>query len=102
MKTSVSSITAQGDCLPFKHQIISIITLNTRLRLPATMPVGRYESAPVDVEPLGQPLKFEFSGKVAKNRFFKAAMAEDLATWSPKNIEERGIPTKETIELYRR
>lgn len=66
------------------------------------MPVARYESAPVDVEPLGQPLKFEFSGKVAKNRFFKAAMAEDLATWSPKNIEERGIPTKETIELYRR
>ncbi|XXH03649.1 hypothetical protein Hte_010054 [Hypoxylon texense] len=66
------------------------------------MPVARYESAPVNVEPLGQPLKFEFSGKVAKNRFFKAAMAEDLATWSPKNLEERGIPTKESIELYRR
>ncbi|KAI1372879.1 NADH:flavin oxidoreductase/NADH oxidase-like protein [Hypoxylon crocopeplum] len=66
------------------------------------MPAKRYESAPVDVEPLGQPLKFEFSGRVAKNRFLKAPMAEDLATWSPKNIEERGIPTKETIELYRR
>ncbi|KAI1085214.1 NADH:flavin oxidoreductase/NADH oxidase-like protein [Whalleya microplaca] len=66
------------------------------------MPVLRYESEPVDVSPLGQPLKFEFSGKVAKNRFFKAAMAEDLASWDPKNLEARGIPTKETIELYRR
>lgn len=66
------------------------------------MPVQRYESEPVDVAPLGEPLKFEFSGKVAKNRLFKAAMAEDLATWSPKILEERGIPTKETIELYRR
>ncbi|KAI1773414.1 NADH:flavin oxidoreductase/NADH oxidase-like protein [Hypoxylon cercidicola] len=66
------------------------------------MPISRYESAPANVEPLGQPLKFEHSGKVAKNRFFKAAMAEDLATWSATNIEERGIPTKDTIELYRR
>ncbi|KAI0164521.1 NADH:flavin oxidoreductase/NADH oxidase-like protein [Hypoxylon sp. FL1284] len=66
------------------------------------MPVARYESAPTNVEPLGRPLKFEHSGRVAKNRFFKAAMAEELASWSPRNLEERGIPTKETIELYRR
>ncbi|KAI1099188.1 NADH:flavin oxidoreductase/NADH oxidase-like protein [Jackrogersella minutella] len=66
------------------------------------MPVKRYESAPVDVAPLGQPLKFEFSGRVAKNRFYKSAMVEDLATWSVTNIEERGIPTKQHIELYRR
>ncbi|KAI2624834.1 NADH:flavin oxidoreductase/NADH oxidase-like protein [Hypoxylon sp. NC1633] len=62
----------------------------------------RYESAAVDVNPLGLPLKFEFSGKVAKNRFLKAAMAENLATWSDEILQERGIPTKETIELYRR
>ncbi|KAI0540599.1 NADH:flavin oxidoreductase/NADH oxidase-like protein [Xylaria digitata] len=66
------------------------------------MPVTRYESAPVDISPLAQPLKFEFSGRTAKNRFFKAAMAEGLATWHPTNLEERGIPTKELIELYRR
>ncbi|KAI0019244.1 NADH:flavin oxidoreductase/NADH oxidase-like protein [Xylariomycetidae sp. FL0641] len=66
------------------------------------MPIARYESKPVDVSPLGQPLEFEFSGRVAKNRFFKAAMAEDLATWHPTNLEERGIPTQESIELYRR
>ncbi|KAF3058210.1 NADPH dehydrogenase [Daldinia childiae] len=65
------------------------------------MPVRRHDSAAVDVAPLGQPLKFEFSGKVAKNRFYKASMAEDLASWSVENFEERGIPTKELIELYR-
>ncbi|RFU25204.1 hypothetical protein B7463_g11138, partial [Scytalidium lignicola] len=32
----------------------------------------------------------------------KSAMTEGLATWSPKDIEKRGIPTSETIELYRR
>jgi hypothetical protein len=66
------------------------------------MPAERYESDPVDVAPLAQPLKFEFSGRTAKNRFFKAAMAEDLATWHPTNLEARGIPTRELIELYRR
>ncbi|KAI3322325.1 NADH:flavin oxidoreductase/NADH oxidase-like protein [Xylariaceae sp. AK1471] len=66
------------------------------------MPALRYESDPVDVSPLAKPLKFEFSGRTAKNRFFKAAMAEGLATWDPTNIEARGIPTKELIELYRR
>ncbi|KAI1502229.1 hypothetical protein F5X99DRAFT_427620 [Biscogniauxia marginata] len=66
------------------------------------MPTARYESKPVDVSPLAQPLKFEFSGRVAKNRLFKAAMVETIATWHPKNREERGIPTKELIELYRR
>ncbi|KAI1468022.1 NADH:flavin oxidoreductase/NADH oxidase-like protein [Daldinia caldariorum] len=65
------------------------------------MPVKRYDSSIVDVAPLGQPLKFEFSGKVAKNRFYKASMAEDLASWNVEDLEERGIPTKELIELYR-
>ncbi|OTB01445.1 hypothetical protein M426DRAFT_64004 [Hypoxylon sp. CI-4A] len=62
----------------------------------------RYQSDPVDVAPLGQPLKFEFSGRTAKNRLYKASMGECLASWSPKNPEERGIPTKELIDLYRR
>lgn len=66
------------------------------------MPVRCWPGAAVDVTSLAQPLLLEPSGKVVKNRIMKAAMAEDLATWSAKNIEERGIPTKETVELYRR
>ncbi|KAK8060537.1 hypothetical protein PG996_010467 [Apiospora saccharicola] len=66
------------------------------------MLVRRWPGAPVDVSPLAQPLVLEPSGRVIKNRILKAAMAEDLATWSAKNIQKRGIPTKETIELYRR
>ncbi|KAK6853590.1 NADH oxidase [Apiospora arundinis] len=66
------------------------------------MPVRRWPGAAVDVTSLAQPLLLEPSGRVVKNRIMKAAMAEDLATWSAKNIEERGIPTKETVELYRR
>ncbi|KAI1331750.1 NADH:flavin oxidoreductase/NADH oxidase-like protein [Xylariaceae sp. FL0255] len=66
------------------------------------MPVARHESAVVDVSPLAEPLKFEFSGKTAKNRFLKAAMAEGSATWHATKLDERGIPTKELVELYRR
>jgi hypothetical protein len=66
------------------------------------MPVKRYQSGPADVSRLAEPLTFEFSGRTAKNRFFKAAMAEAIATWHPTDIEKRGIPTKELIELYRR
>ncbi|KPM44536.1 hypothetical protein AK830_g1990 [Neonectria ditissima] len=56
----------------------------------------------VSAEPLAQPLHFEFSGRTAKNRLLKSPLAEGLATWSPKVLTERGIPTDETIELYRR
>lgn len=66
------------------------------------MPSSRYISETADVAPLAEPLVFQPSGKVAKNVLLKAAMAEALATWSPASIEERGIPTKELIELYRR
>ncbi|GAD91489.1 hypothetical protein NECHADRAFT_82011 [Paecilomyces variotii No. 5] len=66
------------------------------------MAPNRWPSNPVDVAPLAQPLHFHPSGKIAKNRLLKTAMTEGLATWSAKNIEERGMPTKETIELYRR
>lgn len=62
----------------------------------------RYESEDVDVSPLGKPLKFEFSGQTAQNRFLKGAMSERLASWDPKNLEARGIPTKELINVYKR
>ncbi|KAF2141925.1 uncharacterized protein K452DRAFT_249626 [Aplosporella prunicola CBS 121167] len=62
----------------------------------------RFESEEVDVSPLGQPLKYEFSGRTAMNRFLKAPMTERLSSWDPKVKENRGIPSKELINLYRR
>lgn len=62
----------------------------------------RYESDDVDASPLGKPLKFEFSGKSAPNRFMKAAMTERLSSWDAKNFEKRGIPQKPLINVYRR
>jgi hypothetical protein len=66
------------------------------------MPVTRYGFCGVDPNPLGQPLCFEFSKKTAKNRILKAAMEERLSTWDDKILENRGVPTKELINLYRR
>ncbi|KAF2087556.1 FMN-linked oxidoreductase [Saccharata proteae CBS 121410] len=65
-------------------------------------PSVRFESADVDVSPLGAPLKFEFSGRVAKNRFLKAPMTERMSSWDPKDVASRGVPSKELINLYRR
>ena len=66
------------------------------------MAPDRYESDNVDPSPLGKPLKFEFSGKVAKNRFLKAAMTERISSWDPKDMEARGIPSKNLINVYKR
>lgn len=66
------------------------------------MPVARHEGPKVDVSPLAEPLTFEFAaGRTAKNRFLKAAMAEGSASWHNTKLNERGIPTKELIDLYR-
>ncbi|KAL8917868.1 MAG: hypothetical protein Q9208_007690 [Pyrenodesmia sp. 3 TL-2023] len=65
-------------------------------------PTARYESDDVDPSPLGKPLEFPFSGKVAPNRFLKAAMTERISSWGPKNFEARGIPSKNLINVYRR
>ena len=62
----------------------------------------RYPAKHVDVSPLGEPLKFEFSGLTAKNRFMKGAMTERLSSWDPKNLEKRGIPSPELVNVYRR
>lgn len=66
------------------------------------MAPARFEADDVDPSPLGQPLKFEFSGLTAKNRFMKAAMTERLSTWDPNDLKKRGIPTPELINVYRR
>lgn len=62
----------------------------------------RYESDSKDASPLGQPLKFEFSGRTAPNRFLKAAMTERLSSWDPKDFKKRGIPSKNLINVYKR
>ncbi|KAK5115271.1 hypothetical protein LTR62_001471 [Meristemomyces frigidus] len=65
-------------------------------------PSARYESEAADASPLGQPLKFEFSGKTAPNKFLKGAMTERLSSWDPKIFEKRGIPSPQLINAYRR
>jgi 2,4-dienoyl-CoA reductase-like NADH-dependent reductase (Old Yellow Enzyme family) len=62
----------------------------------------RYQSDNVDASPLGKPLKFEFSGRTAKNRFLKAAMTERISSWDPKDVKARGIPSKNLINVYKR
>ncbi|KAH7462843.1 NADH-dependent flavin oxidoreductase [Fusarium oxysporum f. sp. matthiolae] len=61
----------------------------------------RYGSEEVDPTPLGQPLEFPFSKRVAKNTFMKAAMTERLASWDPKDLSQRGIPTEDLINTYK-
>ncbi|APA07468.1 hypothetical protein SS1G_01060 [Sclerotinia sclerotiorum 1980 UF-70] len=62
----------------------------------------RYESSSSDASPLGAPLKYEFSGRVAQNRFLKGAMSERQASWDPKDLKARGIPSKSLINVYKR
>ncbi|TVY58302.1 NADH-dependent flavin oxidoreductase nadA [Lachnellula cervina] len=66
------------------------------------MSPDRYLSDSSDASPLGKPLKFEFSGKTASNRFLKGAMTERLSSWDPKDFKKRGIPSKNLINVYKR
>ncbi|KAE8210202.1 hypothetical protein CF327_g5902 [Tilletia walkeri] len=61
---------------------------------------ARHESAKVDVSVLGESVKLPFSGKVAKNRFLKAAMTERQATWDQNDFVARGAVTDSLINLY--
>ena len=65
-------------------------------------PAQRYESDDVDASPLGEPLRFEFSGTTAPNRFLKGAMTERMSSWDPKNLEARGIPSDNLVNVYKR
>ncbi|KAF7911885.1 uncharacterized protein EAE98_011828 [Botrytis deweyae] len=62
----------------------------------------RYESSSSDASPLGKPLKYEFSGKVARNRFLKGAMSERQSSWDPKDFKSRGIPSTNLVNVYKR
>ncbi|CAE7194540.1 hypothetical protein P3342_009677 [Pyrenophora teres f. teres] len=61
----------------------------------------RYEAEYKDPAPLGKPLDFAFSKKTAQNRFLKGAMTERLSSWDPKNLEARGIPSKNLVNVYK-
>ncbi|KAJ5097313.1 Aldolase-type TIM barrel [Penicillium angulare] len=61
----------------------------------------RFQCADFDPSPLGQPLKFSFSGRSAPNRFLKGAMSERLASFSLADVESRGIPSHELIQAYK-
>lgn len=89
-----------------RHPTLQWICLKSQL-IPSncrrtTMAPERYESGSSDASPLGKPLKFEFSGKTAKNRFLKAAMTERISSWDPKDFEGSGIPSKNLINVYKR
>jgi 2,4-dienoyl-CoA reductase-like NADH-dependent reductase (Old Yellow Enzyme family) len=62
----------------------------------------RYEAEKKDASPLGKPLDFAFAKKTAQNRFLKGAMTERLSSWDSKNLEARGVPSKNLINVYRR
>lgn len=62
----------------------------------------RYQSEKKDVSALGKPLDFAFSKKTAQNRFLKGAMTERLSSWDAKNLEARGVPSKNLVNVYRR
>ena len=62
----------------------------------------RYQTEHKDVSALGKSLDFAFSKKTAQNRFLKGAMTERLSSWDPKNLEARGVPSKNLINVYRR
>ncbi|KAJ9650784.1 hypothetical protein H2198_009921 [Neophaeococcomyces mojaviensis] len=62
----------------------------------------RFASDVRDASRLGEPLEFQFSGKIAPNRFLKAAMTERLSSWDPKDYTQRGIPGEEIQRVYER
>lgn len=62
----------------------------------------RFQSEAADASRLGEPLHFPFADRTAPNRFLKAAMTERLSSWDSKNLESRGIPSANLINVYRR
>ncbi|QRW17443.1 NADH:flavin oxidoreductase/NADH oxidase [Rhizoctonia solani] len=41
-----------------------------------------------------------FSGKVAKSRFFKAALTERMSSWDQHDPSKRGVPPERLVRLY--
>ena len=86
-------------------KVESLVSLYPNLRKTAislTTALERYQSDSSDASSLGKPLKFEFSGRIAKNRFLKAAMTGGLCTWDAQDFKKRGFPTENLINVYKR
>lgn len=64
--------------------------------------VRRYGKAETQAQRLAEPIQFSFAKRTASNRFLKAAMTERMSSWDPINTKDRGIPSQELINLYRR
>ncbi|VDP45760.1 unnamed protein product [Heligmosomoides polygyrus] len=60
---------------------------------------SRLPAVKTDVSLLGQPLTFR-NGREAQNRFLKAALTEQLASWHATDLSKRGIPTQSLVNLY--
>jgi 2,4-dienoyl-CoA reductase-like NADH-dependent reductase (Old Yellow Enzyme family) len=95
---------SQGPILYFQSQTPTINLPGDRQSAKISnimAPAARHESYGKDATPLNQPLKFEFSGRTAPNRFLKGAMTELMSSWHPEDLEARGVPSKNLINLYR-
>jgi 2,4-dienoyl-CoA reductase-like NADH-dependent reductase (Old Yellow Enzyme family) len=57
-------------------------------------------SAPVSPAILGEKLKFSTSGRVARNRFLKAALTERVSTYVHGEPEKCGLPTPQLCNMY--
>ncbi|KAJ1346119.1 hypothetical protein KIN20_000821 [Parelaphostrongylus tenuis] len=60
---------------------------------------SRISAEKCDITVLGQQIKFP-NGRVAQNRFLKAALTERISSWDPKDVTKRGIPSRSIINLY--
>lgn len=61
--------------------------------------VRRFPTAAPESSILGEHLKFP-SGKIAQNRFLKAALTEMLSIFDPSTPGANGVPTQEIINVY--
>ncbi|KAJ1346121.1 hypothetical protein KIN20_000826 [Parelaphostrongylus tenuis] len=60
---------------------------------------SRIPAEKCDITVLGQEIKFR-NGRIAQNRFLKAALTERISSWDPKDLTKRGIPSRSIINLY--
>ncbi|CAP29304.2 Protein CBG09249 [Caenorhabditis briggsae] len=64
------------------------------------MTVKRFcDNLTVSSDILGEQLKFR-NGKLAQNRFLKAALTERVSTYDPENPQKHGLPTEFILNLY--
>ncbi|KAF2653657.1 FMN-linked oxidoreductase [Lophiostoma macrostomum CBS 122681] len=69
---------------------------------PTVDPVAKVKPIDHASSPLLSPLRLDYAQHTAQNRFMKASMTERLASWDPRELQRRGIPSVELINLYTR